>query len=180
MPTAACLAKYAHQYQHGDDVHALVAHARLQGRKWQVELGIDEKEIKGDGARTHADLIIMAFAWKAGWQLHRKQDEPDDEGTPNEKAASLFTFSKRAGRPAGPSNKGASTAKGKAPTGKAPSKAEALSAAQREAALVLLQRAWQRRRGKFTSRGTAIVAPREQATVSVRIFGSKAPATSHA
>ena len=42
------MGKYPHQYYHGDDIHALIAHVRLQGRKWQVELGIDEQEIKGE------------------------------------------------------------------------------------------------------------------------------------
>lgn len=168
MPSAENNAKYPHQYQHGDDVHALLAHARLQGRQWLIDLGVPEEEIRGTGARTHADLIFMAFAWKAGWTLTRKQDEPDDEGTPTEKAASLFTFGKRPGRPAGPSAAKGPTAASGAAKAKAPTKAEAKSAIEREAALVKLQRAWQRRRGRFTSRGTAIVAPRRAAIVEVR------------
>ena len=161
-------AKYPHEYRHGDEVHALFAHARQQGKKWLIDLGVPEEKIKGTGAQTHADLLIMAFAWKAGWTLKRKQDEPDDEGTKAEKAASMFSLGKRPGRPAGPSAAKASTSSTKGAATKAPTKAEARSALEREAAIKVLQKAWQRRRGKFTSRGTAIVAPRRAAIVEVR------------
>ena len=156
--------KYPHEYWHGDDVHATIAHVRLQGKASQIELGISEDKIKGNGLRTHADLIIMALAHRAGFKVERVQDEPDEEGTPTEKAASLFTFAKRAGRPAGPS---AEKDTGKTNAKQSQSKDDR-SKAQLLAALLVLQRAWRRRRGKFTSRGTAITAPKAVAMVEVR------------
>ena len=160
--------KYPHEYWHGDDVHATIAHVRLQGKASQIELGISEDKIKGNGLRTHADLIIMALAHRAGFKVERVQDEPDEEGTPTEKAASLFTFAKRAGRPAGPS---AATAK--APAAASAKKQQAAASelktkSERDAAIAVLQKAWRNRRGKFTSRGIAITAPKAVAMVEVR------------
>ena len=86
-----------HEYRHGDDVLALFAHVRERGKVFQIELGVPAESIKGEGKQTHADLIIMAFAKKAGWLLERKQDEPDDEGTKAQKLASMFSFGKRSG-----------------------------------------------------------------------------------
>jgi pyruvate/2-oxoglutarate dehydrogenase complex dihydrolipoamide acyltransferase (E2) component len=93
-----------HEYRHGEDVLALFAHVRERGKDFQIELGVPAESIKGEGKQTHADLIIMALAKKAGWLLERKQDEPDDEGTKAQKVASMFSFRKRPGRPAGPTS----------------------------------------------------------------------------
>ena len=151
-----------HELLVNDATHALLAHARLMGKAWQIELGVPAEEIKGTGARTTADLLIQAFAWKAGWKLERKQDEHDDQGTPNENAASTHTFTKRAGRPAGPGG-GANAEKGGGG-----SKSELRSKAEYEQAICVLQKAWLKKRGRFTSRGTAIVAPKPAALVQVR------------
>ena len=156
---------YPHEYQHGDDVHAVFAHVRLQGKAAQIELGISEDKIKGNGLRTHSDLITMALVHRAGFKVERVQDEPDDTGTPLEKAASLFSFTKRAGRPAGPS---AEKDSGTKSATQSRARKEDKSKSQLLAALLVLQRAWRNRRGKFTSRGTPIVKPKAAAIVQVR------------
>ena len=151
----------------GEELSAAIAHVRIKGTAFQMDLGIPASEIQGTGARTTVDAILLAFIHKAGWKLERKQDKPD-EGTPNEKAASLFHFDKRAGRPAGPSTKGSEkTAAGAGAAAKAPSKTEQRRKLSHAQAIEKLQRAWRRRRGKFTSRGTAIVGPASAALVQV-------------
>ena len=161
-------AEYPHPFWHGNAVNALFAHARAQGKDWQIALGVPEEKIYGQGLRTHADLLILAFAHKAGWDVDKLQDEPCENGTPAEKAASMYSFRKRAGRPAGPS---AATAK--APAAASAKKQQAAASelrtkSERDAAIAVLQKAWRNRRGKFTSRGIAITAPKAVAMVEVR------------
>lgn len=158
---------YPHEYWHGNAVHSLMAHVRLQGKQFQIDLGVPEEEIKGTGARTHPDAIILALAWKAGFKMEHLQDEPNTDGTPNENHAATHAFSKRAGRPAGPS---ATKAGGGANAAPASSREEVISKAARDRAVAVLQRAWRGKRGRFTSRGTAIVAPTRVAMVEVRII----------
>ena len=88
----------------------------------------------------------MALGKKAGYELKLKQDVPDASGTPNDIAASMYSFVKQAGRPAGPSG----SSKAKPPT---TTKKEARAAKEYEAAIIKLQKWWRGRCGKFTSRG---------------------------
>ena len=59
-----------HEYWVGHDVHALIAHVRLAGKKFQLDLGIALEDISGTGvnctgARTQSDVILLAFARRA-------------------------------------------------------------------------------------------------------------------
>lgn len=104
-----------HEYWLGHDVHALIAHVRLAGKAFQLSLGIALEDISGTGrdctgARTQADVIIMALARRAGWEVQRTDGALGEGDTPNTKAAAGYSFSKRSGRPAG----------SKAPEAKAP------------------------------------------------------------
>jgi len=159
-----------HEYWLGHDVHALIAHVRLAGKAFQLSLGIALEDISGTGrdctgARTQADVIILALARRAGWEVQRTDGALGEGDTPNTKAAAGYSFSKRSGRPAG----------SKAPEAKAPvtgTVGKAKVEAKRLAAITRLQKAWRARRGRFTSRGTAIVAPKAAAIVELQQFAA--------
>jgi hypothetical protein len=105
---------------------------------------------------------------RAGWDSNLVQEEPDEEGTQNDKAASMYDYAKRVGRPGGSSGIGGSS-------NAVPTKKEERSKKEYEEKITVLQRWWRARRGRFTSRGTAIVAPRAAARAR-RALGTSAAA----
>ena len=158
-----------HEYWLGHDAHALIAHVRLAGKAFQLSLGIALEDISGTGrdctgARTPADVIILALARRAGWEVQRTDGALGEGDTPNAKAAAGYNLNKRSGRPAGSKAPVTST------VGKA--KVAAKVEAKRLAAITRLQKAWRARRGRFTSRGTAIVAPKAAAIVELQQFAA--------
>ena len=81
-----------HEYWLGHDAHALIAHVRLAGKAFQLSLGIALEDISGTGrdctgARTPADVIILALARRAGWEVQRTDGALGEGDTPNAKAA---------------------------------------------------------------------------------------------
>ena len=128
-----------HEYWLGHDAHALIAHVRLAGKAFQLSLGIALEDISGTGrdctgARTPADVIILALARRAGWEVQRTDGALGEGDTPNAKAAAGYNLAKRSGRPAG----------SKAPVTSTVGKAKV--EAKRLAAITRLQKAWRARR----------------------------------
>jgi hypothetical protein len=95
-----------HQHWLGHDAHALIAHVRKAGKQFQLSIGIALADISGEGvnctgARTRADVILLAFARRAGWEVKRNGGALGEGETPNEKGAAGYELAKRSGRPAG-------------------------------------------------------------------------------
>ena len=156
-----------HSHHFANPLHAFIAHVRIKGRAFQISLGVPEAAIAGEGARTGSDDILLACVNKAGWLLEHIQDEPADEGTPNQRAASTHKLVKRTGRPAGPSSGSAAAS---APTPAPRQEAAAQNISLREASAKSIQHMWRRRKGRFTSRGTAIMPAKKCAIMEVRFL----------